>query len=151
MCSSDLIDRYNDYYNGWNETDEYKLFELLDSFKGKFVLTTWHSNKYRENVYIEKLWNKFISENNINPIKTFDKIKCPYTNFMVMNIEFFKNNTVVKKILKEIEESHGIYSNRWGDLPIWGMILSTLIDETHYFENKNISYFHASHNKTINK
>jgi hypothetical protein len=53
-------------------------------------------------------------------------------------------------MLQIIDESHGIYSNRWGDLPIWGMILSTLIDEKHYRQEKSISYLHGSHNIIIN-
>ena len=101
-------------------------------------------------VGLEKMWSEFILENNITPIKKFDEIRCPYTNFMVVDVEFIRNNSLIMKILQKIDNSHGIYSNRWGDLPIWGMILSTLVDGKHYFENKNICYFHASHNKIIN-
>jgi hypothetical protein len=101
-------------------------------------------------VGLEKLWNEFIVENNINPIKKFDEIKCPYTNFMIVNMDFLNKNTIILKMLDKIDKSHGIYSNRWGDLPIWGMILSTLVDEKYYTETKEISYFHGSHNKMIN-
>lgn len=55
-CDPPYIDRYSDYYNGWNETNEYELFEKLSSFGGKFILSTWHHNKYRENKYIKSLW-----------------------------------------------------------------------------------------------
>lgn len=58
-CDPPYIDRHVDYYNGWNEDDEYMLHELLSSTKSKFILSTWHSNKYRENEYIKTLWNSF--------------------------------------------------------------------------------------------
>ncbi len=101
-------------------------------------------------VGLERLLNEFLIETNIQPHKTFNNIKCPYTNFMIVNVDFLRNNKILNKILKKIDLSHGIYSNRWGDLPIWGMILSTLINEKHYSECKTISYYHASHNVQIN-
>jgi DNA adenine methylase len=58
-CDPPYIDRYVDYYNGWNEDDEKSLNELLDGFNGKFILSTWHSNKYRDNEYLKSIWSKF--------------------------------------------------------------------------------------------
>lgn len=42
-----------------NESDENRLNQLLDNFEGKFILSTWHSNKYRENEYLKSIWQKF--------------------------------------------------------------------------------------------
>ncbi|MDQ7046233.1 MAG: Dam family site-specific DNA-(adenine-N6)-methyltransferase [Sulfurovum sp.] len=58
-CDPPYIDRYVDYYNGWNAEDENSLNNLLDNFEGKFILSTWHSNKYRENEYLKTIWKKF--------------------------------------------------------------------------------------------
>jgi len=58
-CDPPYIDRHVDYFNSWNEVDEYKLYDSLVQFKGKFILSTWHNNKYRKNTYIETLWNDF--------------------------------------------------------------------------------------------
>jgi DNA adenine methylase len=58
-CDPPYIDRYVDYYNGWNEDDEKSLNKLLDGFDGKFILSTWHSNKYRDNEYLKSIWSKF--------------------------------------------------------------------------------------------
>jgi len=58
-CDPPYIDRYVDYYNGWNEEDENSLNELLNNFNGKFILSTWHSNKYRDNEYLKTIWKKF--------------------------------------------------------------------------------------------
>ncbi len=79
-CDPPYIGRHVDYYNGWNEGNEKKLFDLLSKTKSKFILSTWHHNDFRENEYIESLWNKFNvltrehfyhvggSENNRNPM-----------------------------------------------------------------------------------
>jgi len=32
---------------------------LLSRFEGKFILSTWYKNKYRENEYIKRFWSKF--------------------------------------------------------------------------------------------
>jgi DNA adenine methylase len=58
-CDPPYVDRHVDYYNSWNEDDEYKLFTLLSNSSSNFILSTWHSNKYRENKYIEKYWSSF--------------------------------------------------------------------------------------------
>ena len=79
-CDPPYIDRHVDYYNGWDGENEKKLFDLLSKTKSKFILSTWHHNDFRENEYIESLWNKFNvltrehfyhvggSENNRNPM-----------------------------------------------------------------------------------
>ncbi len=58
-CDPPYIDRHVDYYNGWNENDELELNKLLTNFNGKFILSTWHSNKYRNNEYLNTIWKKF--------------------------------------------------------------------------------------------
>jgi len=58
-CDPPYIDKYVDYYNGWNEDDENSLNSLLSNFDGKFILSTWHSNKYRDNEYLKTIWKKF--------------------------------------------------------------------------------------------
>jgi len=58
-CDPPYIGRYVDYYSGWTEKDENKLFDLLSATPARFVMSTWHHNDYRANEYIEKLWSKF--------------------------------------------------------------------------------------------
>ncbi len=58
-CDPPYIDRYSDYFNSWTQENEEKLFELLHNTEAKFILSTWHSNKFRENKYIDALWNNF--------------------------------------------------------------------------------------------
>jgi DNA adenine methylase len=58
-CDPPYIDRHVDYYNGWNESNETGLHKALAGFEGKFILSTWHHNDFRENTYIKTLWRDF--------------------------------------------------------------------------------------------
>jgi len=58
-CDPPYIDRHVDYFGGWNELNETSLHKALSGFEGKFILSTWHHNDYRENEYIKTLWSKF--------------------------------------------------------------------------------------------
>lgn len=58
-CDPPYFGRYVDYYNTWNEDDEYQLFASLNHTPAKFILSTWHHNKYRSNEMIERYWKHF--------------------------------------------------------------------------------------------
>ena len=58
-CDPPYAGRYADYYNGWDEKDEARLFELLSSTKAKFILSSWHHNDFRRNEMIDRYWNAF--------------------------------------------------------------------------------------------
>jgi DNA adenine methylase len=58
-CDPPYIGRHNDYYNSWDENSEVKLFYTLNGTNAKFILSTWHHNKYRENPYIKTYWGDF--------------------------------------------------------------------------------------------
>lgn len=48
--------RHTDYFNGWSDQDEEDLGKLLATLPCKFILSTWHSNKFRTNKQVEKNW-----------------------------------------------------------------------------------------------
>lgn len=58
-CDPPYMGRYVDYYSGWTEDDEHRLYELLSNTKAKFILSTWHHNDYRENEMVQKYWRNF--------------------------------------------------------------------------------------------
>lgn len=100
-------------------------------------------------VGLDVLLNKFCKENNIVlPIK-YENIPSPNTNFAIFDLQYFKNHKIIQKFLSEVDKSHGIYSNRWGDAPIWGILLYILQNEPFYVYN--IEYIHGSHGHHINK
>lgn len=58
-CDPPYIDRHADYYNGWNDSHEKALFDLLARAPARFILSTWHHNDFRDNAYIKSLWHRF--------------------------------------------------------------------------------------------
>jgi len=94
-CDPPYIGRHTDYYNGWDEKHEKELYIELLKTKGKFILSTWHHNDYRENKYIESFWKDFNiltrehfyhvggNEKNRNPM-----IEAIVTNYDVSSYEY---------------------------------------------------------------
>ena len=58
-CDPPYYGRYVDYYNGWTEEDEERLFDALQHTPAHFILSTWHHNEFRENEMMRRLWNQF--------------------------------------------------------------------------------------------
>lgn len=55
-CDPPYIGRHVDYYDSWDNKDEIALHELLTKSKAKFILSTWDTNKYRSNEYLDTIW-----------------------------------------------------------------------------------------------
>lgn len=58
-CDPPYAGRSTDYYNGWSDEDEERLFGLLSATRARFILSTWHHNDYRQNEMIERYRNRF--------------------------------------------------------------------------------------------
>ena len=58
-CDPPYVGRHVDYFDSWDEENEKYLFEILSQSPCKFVLSTWHSNQHRENVFLKTLWSEF--------------------------------------------------------------------------------------------
>lgn len=58
-CDPPYIGRHVDYFNSWSDTDEQELYDLLSATSAKFILSTWHSNRYRNNPALEKYAYRF--------------------------------------------------------------------------------------------
>ncbi|WGK70232.1 Dam family site-specific DNA-(adenine-N6)-methyltransferase [Candidatus Haliotispira prima] len=50
------IGRHVDYFDSWSEKEEMTLNNSLKKANGKFILSTWLSNKYRINDYLFSVW-----------------------------------------------------------------------------------------------
>jgi len=55
-CDPPYIGRHVDYFDSWNEDREILLHKMLTASGSKFILSTWHSNEYRANEYLNTLW-----------------------------------------------------------------------------------------------
>jgi len=58
-CDPPYLGRHVDYYDSWSEADERDLAVLLSSTKARFLLSTWHSNEFRQNDSLDRYWRGF--------------------------------------------------------------------------------------------
>ena len=58
-CDPPYIGRHADYFNAWDDESERELARLLSNAPRDFILSTWHSNRYRRNAFIEELWSEY--------------------------------------------------------------------------------------------
>ena len=88
-CDPPYIGRHADYYNGWDEKHEIRLNELLSKSGSRFILSTWHSNDYRENTYLNTIWSKFntLTREHFYHIGGFEKNRNPMLEALVTNFK----------------------------------------------------------------
>jgi DNA adenine methylase len=88
-CDPPYIGRHADYYNSWDEKHERKLNELLNKSESRFILSTWHSNAYRENTYLNTIWRKFniLTREHFYHVGGFEKNRNPMTEALVTNFK----------------------------------------------------------------
>jgi DNA adenine methylase len=115
-CDPPYIGRHVDYFNSWGEQDEQGLYDLLSATSAKFILSTWHSNRYRSNPAIEKYAYRFTiltrehfyhvgaSEDNRNPM--LEAIVLNYNPLQPMEVEAEKQLALFDKS----KEPYVIYS-----------------------------------------
>lgn len=58
-CDPPYVGRHVDFYHDWDEEREVVLWEELNRTDARFMLSTWHSNQYRENEFVKSLWSQF--------------------------------------------------------------------------------------------
>ena len=58
-CDPPYIGRHTEYFNGWDENKEFELYRQLSNTESNFILSTWHSNIYRENDYLKTIWKEY--------------------------------------------------------------------------------------------
>jgi DNA adenine methylase len=97
-CDPPYIGRHTNYFDIWTEKDEYDLYELLSRFEGKFMLSTWYKNKYRENQYIKRFWSKFnlITKNHFYHVGGKEIHRNPIIEALVINFEPRKGDKIKK-------------------------------------------------------
>uniref|UniRef100_A0A6C0B7H9 Nucleotide-diphospho-sugar transferase domain-containing protein n=1 Tax=viral metagenome TaxID=1070528 RepID=A0A6C0B7H9_9ZZZZ len=125
---------------------------LIENYKKENIMFASARQEGTDDISVttgmKEFFKSYTEKHNITP-KT-EKADVPYTNFMIVNIQYFRNNEDVKNVLYEIDKSECIFSNRWGDAPIWGYILCHLIEKNLYKTDTSISYFHGSLNDRVN-
>lgn len=88
-CDPPYIGRHTDYFNSWTEKDERDLYGLLAETKAKFILSTWHSNKYRTNSALEKYAQNFtvFTREHFYHVGASEKNRNPMLEAIVLNYD----------------------------------------------------------------
>src|SRR5574341_199364 len=86
-CDPPYIGRHVDYFNSWSEQDEQELYNLLSATPAKFILSTWHSNRYRANPAIEKYAYRFtiLTREHFYHVGASEKNRNPMLEAIVLN------------------------------------------------------------------
>ena len=94
-CDPPYFGRHIDYFNSWNETDEKDLFDLLEKTQSKFILSTWHSNQYRNNLELEKYSKSFevVTKEHFYHVGAKELNRNSMTEALVINFPKIKTQT----------------------------------------------------------
>ena len=86
-CDPPYFGRHIDYFNSWNETDEQDLFNLLEKTSAKIILSTWHSNQFRENLELKKYSKSFeiVTKNHFYHVGASEINRNPMLEALVLN------------------------------------------------------------------
>lgn len=96
---------------------------------------------------LNQLSTNFAKEHGlVNPVFN----KNPYTNVFILDVNHFKGLAIFHEYCKRIDDTGCIYVNRWGDLPMWGIILSMMVPHSKWGVDPRLKYFHGSHFNHIN-
>ena len=86
-CDPPYLGRHVDYFNSWGEGDEAQLAHLLHHTRANFMLSTWHSNRYRENLNIHKYWGDayLLTKEHFYHVGAMEKNRNAMLEALVMN------------------------------------------------------------------
>ena len=88
-CDPPYIGRHTDYFNRWDEESEVEMSRILSSVRSRFILSTWHSNRYRKNTFIDELWSRYhiLTREHFYHIGAKEDNRNPMLEALVMNYE----------------------------------------------------------------
>ncbi|MCD6266382.1 MAG: DNA adenine methylase, partial [Deltaproteobacteria bacterium] len=86
-CDPPYVGRHVDYYDSWSGNDERELFDELSSCLSQFILSTWHSNRYRKNPFLQSLWSGFhiLTKEHFYHVGAKETNRNPMLEALVMN------------------------------------------------------------------
>ena len=103
-CDPPYLGRHVDYFDSWTEDDEQKLFDALSATKARFILSTWHSNQYRENQTLKTLWKRFdlVTQEHFYHIGAKESNRGAVLEALVMNFAPPRKKTEKKQTLQQV-------------------------------------------------
>ncbi len=86
-CDPPYLGRHVDYFDSWTLDDEKRLHKALSKTKARFILSTWHSNQYRENEILKTLWSEFcvVTKEHFYHVGAKEDNRSPMLEALVMN------------------------------------------------------------------
>ncbi len=86
-CDPPYLGRHVDYFDSWTFDDEKRLHKALSKTKARFILSTWHSNQYRENEILKTLWSEFhvVTKEHFYHVGAKEDNRSPMLEALVMN------------------------------------------------------------------
>jgi hypothetical protein len=159
MCSFWFVDFWNymDEYDAILRIDEdcfidfdvEQIFQQMEK-ENKIAL---YGNWSLDHDFVTKELNKFTSlffKKFVNK-RIFPRGPSgPYTNVIALNLRELSKNKLLKKYIEYVSNSNAIYIYRWGDLTLWGEVLTYFYETKDYANLNNIIYYHESHNSQVN-
>ena len=87
---------------------------------------------------------------------TLFSVRAPYTNSMYIDLKWYRmeypdrelheSASIVHKFMHAVHKSECIFSNRWGDMPLWGAALALARLPVVFIR---LPYVHSSHNHVV--
>ena len=101
-CDPPYIGRHVDYFDSWDENQEKLLHDLLTSSGVKFILSTWHSNQFRKNTYLETLWSNLhvLTKEHFYHVGASEENRNPMLEAILMN---FSSDLPTVSTTKELQ------------------------------------------------
>lgn len=102
-CDPPYIGRHVDYYDSWDEQNELDLEEALRNCGAKFVVSTWHSNQYRKNDYLETLWKNYylVTTSHFYHLGAKEENRNAVTEALILNYEAIPKQAITKAHIYE--------------------------------------------------
>lgn len=123
---------------------------MFNNSNFKLISGTYTLDSRTATINLSEFSKNFILQNKLNVNYSLN-IGGPYTNVLLLDIEYFRNHELINKYVNLVSKENKIYIYRWGDLPLWGEICKIFLNKNEYnYHNKNISYYHGSHNEKVN-
>lgn len=103
-CDPPYFGRHIDYFNSWNERDEADLFEALKNTRAKFILSTWHGNRFRENQELIKYKKLFevTTKEHFYHVGASEHNRNSMTEAIVLNFSIAKSETAQMTFQKQL-------------------------------------------------
>jgi DNA adenine methylase len=108
-CDPPYIGRHVDYFNAWTEESEQELYKTLAVMPAKFMLSTWHSNQYRDNPAIDKYVSLFtvLTREHFYHVGASEKNRNPMLEAIILNYNPLPQIEIqLEKQMALFEKSH---------------------------------------------